>query len=522
MARDLLAGRPDASERSGAEPDPTSIVDRGPRMPDAVALELVERLCGALRAEGVRYCHWKSNEALGRSASGDNDLDLLVDRRHAAGFDEILARLGFKHARGPSAKEVPSVFHAYGYDAPSGRLVHVHAQYQLVLGDDATKGYRVPIEAAYLAGATQGPLFRVASPELELLVFVIRMTLKHATWDAMASRQGRLSASERRERDDLLSSADPATLDPLVAEHLPEVDRRLWERCLAATAPRSGVRQRIVASRQLRHALAACARRTHRADTSLKTWRRGCAVIRRYVLRRRSTRKRLDRGGALIAFVGGDGAGKSTVAEHTGRWLAAGFDNTIVHLGRARWSLITLALKGGMAVGRFVGLFPSLRGSKYLSLEGELELPGYPWLLWNVLTARDRYRAYTRARRAAARGTLVICDRFPLPFLRSMDGPRATRLANHAGLSAMARRLVDRELRYYARIRYPDILIALRVDPDVAVARKRGEDEEGFVRPRSEEAWTIDWSSTSADVVDAGQPLEEVLGRVRSLIWARL
>lgn len=522
MARDLLAGGPDARARTDALPDPTRSAEHGPGAPGAVVLELVRRLCGALQAERIRYCHWKSNEAIDRSASGDNDLDLLVDRRDASRFDAILAQLGFKHARGPSVKEVPSVFHAYGYDAPSGRLVHVHAQYQLVLGDDATKGYRLPIETSYLDASTQGPLFRVASPEFEFLVFVIRMTLKHATWDAIASGQGRLSTSERRERDALLSSADPITLGWLVGEHLPEVDRELWERCLAATGPGSGVAGRIRASRRLRRALAACARRSHAADTSLKMWRRGRAVTRRFILRRRGTRKRLDSGGALIAFVGGDGAGKSTVVESTVRWLASAFDRTNVHLGRARWSLTTLVLKGAMTAGRSVGLYPRLKGSKYLPSDRDLEFPGYAWLLWNVLTARDRYRAYTRARRAAARGTLVICDRFPLPFLRSMDGPRTSRLADHPGLPPMARRLVDLELRYYARVRSPDILIVLRVEPDVAVARKRGEDGEEFVRPRSEEAWTIDWSTTPADVVDAGQPLEEVLDRVRSLIWSRL
>ena len=37
------------------------------------ALALVVRLCQTLNAESIEYCHWKSNEALSRSASGDND-----------------------------------------------------------------------------------------------------------------------------------------------------------------------------------------------------------------------------------------------------------------------------------------------------------------------------------------------------------------------------------------------------------------------------------------------------------------
>ncbi|HSE10906.1 MAG TPA: hypothetical protein VLB29_19745, partial [Nocardioidaceae bacterium] len=85
-----------------------------------VALDLVEVLCKTLAAEGVVYCHWKSNEAIDRSMTGDNDLDLLVAREHHGRFLEVLASLGFKAAALPPAREVPAVVHYYGFDAPSG------------------------------------------------------------------------------------------------------------------------------------------------------------------------------------------------------------------------------------------------------------------------------------------------------------------------------------------------------------------------------------------------------------------
>jgi len=68
----------------------------------------------------------------------------------------------------------------------------------------------------------------------------------------------------------------------------------------------------------------------------------------------------------------------------------------------------------------------------------------------------------------------------------------------------------------------PDVLVVLRVDPAVAVERKRHEEEPGFVRPRSEEIWRADWSGTSATVVDSGHDLEEVRRTLRSLVWAGL
>src|SRR5436309_105870 len=156
------------SAERAAEPRPSvegpvpNVSARGLALADEIeeaALGLVRTLCAALSAEGIRYCHWKSNEALDRSASGDNDLDLLVSRADARGFEGIIGRLGFKNARPPSNKEMPGVFHVYGLDVPSGKLGYIHGHYQLVLGDDMTKNYRLPLEEAYLASAEQGPVF---------------------------------------------------------------------------------------------------------------------------------------------------------------------------------------------------------------------------------------------------------------------------------------------------------------------------------------------------------------------------
>src|SRR5437667_9364853 len=98
-------------------------------------LNLVRKLCNELDTEGVVYCHWKSNVVIDCSASGDNDLDLLVSRDHVQIFTDILYRLGFKEAWSPSIAQMPGVLDYYGYDRDADKLVHVHAHYQLILGD---------------------------------------------------------------------------------------------------------------------------------------------------------------------------------------------------------------------------------------------------------------------------------------------------------------------------------------------------------------------------------------------------
>ena len=61
----------------------------------------------------------------------------------------------------------------------------------------------------------------------------------------------------------------------------------------------------------------------------------------------------------------------------------------------------------------------------------------------------------------------------------------------------------------------------MRVDPEIAVQRRVDEDSE-WVRARNQEIWAQDWSQTSAHVIDAGQPQEEVVREIKSLIWSQI
>jgi thymidylate kinase len=507
---------------------PRAVESTSAASPSGATLRLIDELCRELEDNDIRYCHWKSNEGLDRSASGDNDLDLLVARADARAFEGVLRGLGFRDAQPPRRKQLPGVYHSYALDHDSGRMVHIHAHYQLVVGDDMTKNYRLPIEGPYLASAViQEPYpFRVPSPEFELGVFLIRMVLKHSSWDGIVSGQGSLSASERRELDDLLVRVDLEDVWTLMDRHLPNVSREVMERCLRAVRPGASAAFKIATARRLQRELATTARRTQAVDTTLKMTRRATIVLRRKVFRLGPDRTRLTAGGALIAIVGGDGAGKSTAVDDLTRWLHAELETVSVHLGKPPRSLLSRLTKGAMTVAAAVKRSPTSSAS---ALKDSLESKGAAMtprsrarLVWVVLTARDRYRAYVRARRLASNGALVVCDRFPLREITLMDGTATAAIDDDGRWSASSRFLASVERRYYARITYPDILLVLRVDPDLAVERKRGEQPESYLRPRSEEIWAIDWSATPAVVIDASRPKDDVLREIRSTVWSRL
>ena len=483
---------------------------------EGLALRLVRDLCEALDAGEIEYCHWKSNAFLDRSRTGENDLDLLVRRGDSTAFASVVHRAGFKEARNPS-RALPGVVDYYGHDDGADRLVHVHAHYQLVVGDDLTKNYRIPLEGEFLAGEARDGEFRIPARELELILLVIRLTIKHLTWDAILARRGQIPAAARAELAFLEERADRKRVDSMLKESLPSLDPGLFDDCRRALGS-SARWERVRVGGRLVAALTPYARRPRAADVGLKVWRRAVGTGRRLVSRR-APRKRLVAGGAVIALVGADGAGKSTAVAGLHRWLARDLAVTVVHLGRPQASWTTFAARTCL---RAAAAFDALRGRRASTTErGELPLRSTLRAAFAVALARDRYSAARKARATAVNGGLVVCDRFPLPELALMDAPRVERLLGRNAGGGLARRLAERERRYYRAIGRPDVLIVLRLDPDVAVARKPEESAE-FVRGRQREIWETDWSRASAHVVDASRSKEDVLDTIKSIVWSEL
>jgi thymidylate kinase len=498
-------------------------IDDSLSTPENLPLPLILRLAGLLEESGVRYCHWKSNAAIERSASGDNDLDLLVHREDVRRFTELLSRLGFARAHKPGAT-IPGIESFYGFDDEADRLVHVHAHYQLVLGDDRTKNYRLPIEVAYLRSAALDGIFKLPAPEFEWVVFVIRMTLKYSTWDeilwnAMRGRGARPKRTERDERDHLRARIDEQRAAAIVEEHLPYVGAGLFADCVDAVASRASARRRIRTARRLELSLQPHARRSRRIDRALRTSRRVTQAIARRT--RRRERNRLAGGGVMVGIMGGDGSGKSTALAALDRWLEPEFDVRVVHLGKPRWSATTYGVRAGLklvslplgVLERRVEVGPVQRAARLFAT--------YRPLFWLVCTARDRHLRYRSARRFAIEGGIVLCDRYPHPRLTSMEVPLIARRTSGRPASRLVRAMIRLEQRYHRSIAAPELLVVLRVDPEVAVQRKTSESPES-VRTRGAEIWSIDWRDARAHVIDASQTEEAVARELKALVWSTL
>jgi thymidylate kinase len=474
-------------------------------------LDLIADLGRELALANVRYCHWKSNEAIDRSLSGENDLDLLVAPEDAGRFLEVAHRLGCRIVRTRADRDVTGIVDLFGLDDATATVVHVQAHFRLVVGDDMTKNVHLPFERAYLASCSDDGVLPLPQPEFEYLVLLLRLGMKHCPAPAQLARQGRVTASERRELDDLERRVDHAEVERLRTLHLPTVTATVQASCRAALEPRSGRLERAVAGRRLLRALAPYGRRPPAIDLAQRIWRRPWRRLQVSLLSV-DVRRRAGSGGALIAVVGGDGSGKSSTVAAVAATLEPGLVTRTGHLGKPPRSFVTRI--GRRLLHRGDGPSP---GTTLPPWEAPSpDFPGYGFMLWHVFIARDRAREYRRLRRAARAGAVVVCDRFPLPAIRYMDTPRTQGLP---GLDRRrpARALAALEARSYATMAPPDVLLVLRVPPEIAVAR-RSEQDARYVWHRAQEVFACAWPRETV-VLDAALPLDEVLRRARRAVW---
>jgi hypothetical protein len=498
--------------------------------PRPARLAVLRGLFDRLHAENVRYCHWKSNEHLMASFIGATDVDVLFDRRAIIPLTRILGATGFKRFVVKPGRGYPGIEDYVGFDEDTGALTHLHVHYQLTLGEKFLKGHHLPWEELYLASRVRDPEFDiyVADPHLELVVLLVRAALKLRARDRWKEALGspyitggmlrELSwLKGRTERGRLLETGN-RLVGPAAAELIPGL--------LDGTRPSVGrlgaFGRRIVPSLAEYRLFDATetARQMLTRELGVVWWK-----VRNWYLGAptRSTRT-VPQGGLTVAFLGADGAGKTTVTRQIADWLSREIAVVTTYGGSGKGS----ASLSRRIMQRAGGLRRRVMGTMRPPARRLGDEPGGPpsappslaRLVWILALSRERRRRARAARRAKGLGMIVISDRFPQSqFPGGNDGPRLTRWReNGPWVVRIAARREDETFRL-VELSPPDLVVKLHVTAETA-SRRKPETPVDQVRQGIDVIRGLEFPPTTRVLdIDGEQPLAQVVLQAKRALW---
>jgi thymidylate kinase len=468
----------------------------------------------ALSARGIRFVHWKSNGHLAEALSGRTDIDMFADPAQRQVVRDTLREQNCLEMVSQPWGRYPDVEDWLAMDEATGRFLHIHLHFALVTGLRRIKHLRLPWGEALLANTDHAldPVWPTPTAEMELMILIVRLWAKMPP----AKRKGklRLPPHVRAELDWLLARADAARLTRLAQGLLPGFDVAAIA-ALVANPPPSDEAV-LTVSRAIYGTLAAHHRMpwstARRRATGLNLQAMALKELRK-VRPATVTGKRAAGQGLVVAFIGSDGSGKSTLTAEIRKWLRYKLDVHGYYMGSGQGSTRLLDKLRHAVKGK-------AKKQKKPKSEGAprpRKQPGFfdrLVALHQLPAVGSKQRALAEARRLAQGGSMVVLDRLPQAEVNGIyDGPRLQD-GNSFPWAARA------EMKGYERLARlkPDLLVKLVVSPAVAHARKP---DHSLANIEKKCALTdaLRFEGLEVVAVDADQPLEKVTLAVKRTIW---
>jgi thymidylate kinase len=492
--------------------------------PFGQALDVLLSIMASLDEAGIRYCHWKSNYHIGYAMSAAEDVDILIDRSRWSEFVVILLQHNFKAAASVTSRNQPGVFHFLGNDDATGTFVNVHAYARILTGDHFLKSWALPFERLLLEHTHEDSGIRIPDASSEILIFVIRNMLKMTTLVDLfyATRAAEATLEECHW---LLERTDLDTARKRLAVHFPQIPDQDFLTALNMLKTRSSLWSRIPLGLRFARQLGQYRRYGPVRQSLVSAVFALRLVINKFV--RRQKHMHLLTGGKIIALVGPQATGKSTLVAALAKWLGAELKVTTIHAGKPPSTLATLLPNALIPlVRRLAPRQATIVVEKKLEETPEARLSPV-FVVRKVMLAYERKALLRRAFRATRNGAIVVCDRYPSDALGAIDGATFSDATIARQSWGLIRWLMRLERKLYDSVCPPDVVVKLTVSVEKAVERNRTRDKKGnqttdYVRlrhamrtaPRFERCPSVELS-TDAD-------LDETCLRLKRIVWPHL
>jgi thymidylate kinase len=465
------------------------------------------RLLAALQQKRIRFAHWKSNIRLPRSLAGKTDLDLLVYPEDRGAFDALMQELAYKKLHSQPWSTYPQVEDWIGMDEETGNWLHLHTHYALVTGIQHVKHLYLPWTREFFQHLTtdQQTGWPIPKPEMESLILLIRIWAKTPPLVRLHSRPqipeylqdelvGLLHQTHTDELSDLCKKLHLKVPDDIGLRVRKIADDRDATEMLRLAQYFYG---QLTSFYRLPWPVALAGSFYYKFF--LKTRRYAAKLIGPM-----RTGKQLVEGGKIIALIGCDGSGKSSLSRDLLSWLTYKLDTHYFYLGKnpyiKSYNKIIFAKEDFLFRKSFMA-----RAAK--KLIGNL---------YFLILIRKKVTMLQAARKLRQQGSIILCDRFPQQEIPGMnDGPNLFPRV-HSWAAQLEQQQFNRVKELGA-----DLVFRLQVSPETA-SRRKPEHDFSQIKLKSESINKILLPGARIIDIDSDKPYDQVLLTIKREIWKNL
>lgn len=479
-------------------------------------LKISKEIFESWNKEGVLYCHWKSNEHLLPGLNGETDLDVLLSRDCKDKGEKLLRSLDFLKCKSQYGSRYPDVDDWIGFDKVTGALIHLHLHYSIVTGHKGMKEYSLPWTDKALSTRVLNEDYGVYTiePNLELVTLYTRIGLKVSIRDFFRKYTGqyKLTKDSKREIEWLKQKCDLKKVKYLLETYYGEYAKKMFALMTSDKYDSSTIFElRDIAEKKFSSVNRIGAKHriyefyyvfVYRFVKSLKN------KINGYVISRKIPEIRK---GLTIAFLGQDGAGKTTVTNDLMKWWRWKLDVRYTYLGSGdnyfSWRKTLLKILPNNIFFKIPRAWISF--TKYTKL------------------ASDVLKYIKTGEEYAGKGGLQIFDRYPqIEYPGISDGPK---LRKH--YYNKVPRILRPLLLYYinkeekilaeASAHHPNVVFKLILPPEESIRRKPQENLEAVTK-KHEIIKSLKFEGSDVYTIDATMPYDEEIVMIKNIIWQHI
>lgn len=488
----------------------------------------------------INYVHFKSNVNLEYSFSGKGDFDVLIDPNKQNEIYKILISLNAKQVKTIIQKQYPGVDNWLFYDYNSGIIYHLHLHYKLMTGKAYLKEYEIPWREFFFETRIYDKTWEIyiADSNLELILLNVRAVVKSHNADIVKSYLGlyKVHKSIQQERDLLLNevSADEvfSMLEKLFSDKYLDILKIIIMKSQVNSASfirlSRIIRKELKLYRTINPICSNCISFFRKINyTCIRIIKRCGGFI--------NTKKTSCTKGAIIAFVGVDGSGKSTTSKEIYKWMSKHFDCAQIYmgLGDGQTPLFVRIIK------KIKTIFDNHKGDTNLNISVNsdryvkkrpisfFEKPMFfikkSALVSTIISIeKNNFKKMVNMNKYRIKGGISILDRYPqIEMTNRNDGPKIATFKEIIKADNYVKRMEEKEIKYLNLVKEvkPDIIFRLNISSDESMKRKLDQTDISIAQRKIEDLQSIHFQNARIIDIDATQPYEDELLLIKKYIW---